>query len=255
MSIRDSATAQLITELANPLGDAQSAQAELAELGAHAIGPVLKALPSLPVFSQRCALDLLASCSRADLERSREPSVGEVLVPLLESDDDCVREWAADVLGHANVQGSSLALERALTRAKAAGVRLDWTEAVTLRRALTDLGARQPVTPELVSAKRVQDVAPFSQCWRAEDLHQLVAALAGANQVVLYFQAWSRTSRGRFISEPTVWDGTPQAELELTGAWDALVTRAAKRAFDEAARWQAPEGCLITLEWIAETDR
>jgi hypothetical protein len=226
----------------------QEAIYSLAELGEPAISPVLSVIGELGVFPQRCALDLI---ERWPLEQTRaavRPSVTDVLIPLLESQDAVVRQRAADGLNRIGGHEAVPALEAALARSKANSTPPDWTEPVSLRAALTALGARRVVRPPLLASSAVQ--TDFQEMWPAPLLPTLIDALAAANQVLLYFQAWLPDSKGLY------WSKSPVYELDLDGDWLELVTRARAQALEAARTWTVPsDSALVSLEWIGEGDR
>ena len=227
---------------------AEEAQLSLASLGRRAVEPVLGAVSRLGVFGQRCALDLLTSWPAEQVRDARHPSVEEVVVPLLASEDEVVRCWAADALGHAEARGAIRPLRQAHERAKTARVALDDSEPVALRRALTTLGDRRQVTPALLREleQSTESLGPY---WAAERLAQLIAALAEAGQLILYCQAW-QSRAGKFY-----WVAGPSFEVDTQGQWPQVVERACMAATQAAAAWTAPSNTVVTLEWIDESDR
>ena len=78
---------------------------------------------------------------------------------------------------------------------KRRGTPLDWMEPETLRRALTQLGAREEVVPASVKAVSRSE-RTLDRCWSAEDLVGVIEALADAGQLVLGFQLWERERWG-----------------------------------------------------------
>lgn len=227
---------------------AEEAQHSLQELGRPTLEPVLGALSGLGVFGQRCALDLLTSWPPALLQEAGGLSVETAVVPLLASEDAVVREWAADTLCHADARNALPSLRSALDRAKEAGVRPDWTEAVSLRRALTVLGDRQEVLPGLLAYSMKQD-EKLERYWPASSLGELIESLAGEKQVLLYHQAW-QPHRDSFL-----WLDSPSFDLDMTGLWDQVVERARFAALQAIEKWDVPKEVVVTLEWIGERDR
>ena len=73
---------------------ALDAQISLEDRGEEAIKPILSLLPSLDFYGQSCALDLLSSWSISLLEAQHNPSVSEVLIPLIRSQRSYVRQWS-----------------------------------------------------------------------------------------------------------------------------------------------------------------
>jgi hypothetical protein len=226
---------------------AQEAQFSLEELGSCAVEPVLKALPGLGVFGQRCVLDLLTDWPLEISSRAECPSIADAIIPLLGRDDHVAREWAADVLGHVQVKGAILSLRQALLRAKQAGVDPAETEPVAYRRALTALGGRFPVIPALLG-QWAHEHNLIGMHWPAELLPVLLDALAADRQLVLYCTAWQR--RGDDFNGVDA----PSFEVESHGAWLEMV-HGTQRFAKQSAEWDWPPDTVVTLEWIDESDR
>jgi hypothetical protein len=229
-----------IAELVEGLGDddtnrAQDAQLALESYGARALPQLLAATLSLDRFGQLCAIELL--------EGIGDRRAAAVLIPLLGSEHDTVREWAAAALGALGADEAVPDLQRAYERAKTRGIPLEWTEPVAYRRALTQLGARRPVLPPPAEALRA-DTAGGPR-WRPCDLPAVLDALAEARQIVLYFQYWTR---GR-------WTETPGWEVDWTLPWAELVELAHSLARAAALAAGAPDETVVTVEWIDESDR
>jgi len=236
---------QLVVELASDdRNTAEEAQFMLEHYGSEALDPVLEVLPMLNVFSRRCALDLLHDIG--------DVRAVPVLVGLLESEDEVVRERAGENLGPIGDPSAARALAAALRRAKAAGVPLHWSEPTTYRKALTQLGAREDHLPPTVGELAVER-PQLGRAWRVEDLTQVADALAASDQALLYFQIW-RWSEHHHPSY--YWTESPGWEPQLEGPWPNVVEIARQDALDAVARLK-PEtaGAWATLEWIGEADR
>lgn len=227
---------------------AEDAQHALQAIGRRAVEPVLRELPQLGIFGQLCVLELLTDWSAEMIREASGPTIDDVVIPLLASGNAILRQSAADVLGHVQVRGAIPALRQTLESAKRAGVHPAFAEPVALRRALTVLGDRHRVTPKVVDelARRVDRIG---ECWPAERLPCLIEALAGADQVLLYFNAW------RVFEHETRWVKTRSYEIDLTGDWSSVVDRARVVATHAAESWGERPGTLVTLEWIGEADR
>lgn len=240
---------ELLSELdSSDTGVAQEAQYSLQKMGACAVEPVLKALPGLGVFGQRCVLDLLTDLPPEVSSRAECPSIAGAIIPLLESDDLVVREWAADVLGHVQVNGAILSLRQALLRSKQAGVDPAETEPVAYRRALAALGGRFPVIPALLS-QWAHEHNLIGMHWPAELLPVLVDALAADRQLVLYCTVWQRRGDDFFgVDEPSF-------EVNRHGTWLEIVRRTHQAARKAVADWRMPRDTFVRLEWIDESNR
>ncbi|MEZ5980324.1 MAG: HEAT repeat domain-containing protein [Planctomycetota bacterium] len=240
---------ELIAELDSDESNvADDAQHDLGSIGADAVEPVLRALPKLRVYGQRCVLDLLTSWPAQLLLDARRPTVAEVVIPLLSSEDEVVRCWSAEALAHVGAVEAVPELRRALERSKQARTPLDWYEPVTLRRTLTALGDRLPVVPARLRELELDDER-LSSCWPAERLAELVEALAAEGQALLGFGAWKRRPEGLRGKS------TPSFEVETEGPWPEVVARARAAALEAIASWRHPPNTVVTLDWIDESDR
>ena len=247
---------ELLRGLQHPWSDvAQDAQDWLVrKYGAAAIPQVLSLMPQLNVFSKRCAVELIQHCRREEVQAILDPPVGEALIPFLEDDDPVVREWVADALGWLRERAAVPAIERARERAAKAGVELDWTEAMSYRRALSDLGARQPVEPPLVEKRKLVEPNGW-ECWPCLDLDKSIEALADAEQAVLFFQVWKR---GRLRPEGREYfavHDAPTYALDLHRPWGDLVRESRQMAVVAARAIKKPKRHVATIEWIQESDR
>jgi hypothetical protein len=241
-------TATLIAKLnSNETAVAEEAQLDLQDLGLEAIAPVLNAVPTLGVFGQRCVLDLLESQPVEMLRQVTAPSVAQVVMSLLASEDEVVREWAANVLRHVDARESVPLLRLALERTQKARIPADWTEPVALRRALTALADRKEVVPPLL-ASTIKIHPSLGRYWPAILIKDLVNALAEASQVLLYFESW------RSEEESMFWTKSPTWVVDLRGSWRDVVERAKTSALGAVEGWTPLPGAVVTLEWIAESD-
>jgi len=224
---------------------AEDAQKSLAELGQDAISPILARLPTLGVFAQRCALDLLERSPSEVLSQVSQDELQRAIHPLLDSTDEVVREWSANVLGRAKSRASIPILRHALKKSRERGIPPDWTEPVAMRSALTDLGDRIEIIPRLLQETCRHE---FARCWPAQLLPNLIEALAEEQQILLYFTTWQPHG------DAWCWVDSPSWEISLHGPWPDQVQTGKKHALDAIKTWQAPEMSVISLEWIAETD-
>jgi hypothetical protein len=214
-----------------------------------AVAPLLRVLPSLDRLGTLCAIEVIESWPVDVARRAGNPSVGDVMLPLLRNESDTVREWAAGVLGWIGETKAVPEIEDALRRSKAAGVPAAWTEPVAYRHALTALGAREQLLPTRAAALARREPI-LGLCWAAHDLLEVVDSLASESQVVLYVQAW-RPEGGQFYGE----DGPFDYEADLVGDWREVVARGRDAAAKAASAWTPRDGTVVTLEWIAEADR
>lgn len=222
------------------LNEAEEAMWSLKAHGADALEPLLEAAPRMGRFGQLSAIELL--------EEIGDTRAGEVLVPMLQSEHDTVRDWAAGAIGRLRVEPAVPQLKRAYAETRRRGTPPDWTEPVSIRHALTALGARREVTPDRVRELR-QANAEFGACWRPSDLPELIEELARARQLVLYSMWWQP------YGESWSWLQSPSWELDWSLPLDALVEAARAAALDALSRAAAPPaGTVATLEWIDEAD-
>ena len=239
----------LIADLDSPdTNVANEAQYSLQARGIAALPPVLEALPRLGIFGQRCALDLIQSLPINEVSQVRDPSVADVLIPLLASHDCVVLAWSADTLGWIGAREAIPALQRALERLKEAGVSVIYSERLSLLHALSALGARNRVLP-LQAKILARNEEVLGECWSAQDLPLIIESLAAENQVILYFQIWIRSTGALY------WQEASQYEADLSGPWNEIVERNRIMALGAAQACDLPKDAVVNIEWIAESDR
>ncbi|GIJ46740.1 hypothetical protein Val02_36260 [Virgisporangium aliadipatigenens] len=221
---------------------AEDAKAALISIGPEVVQPLAAAVPSLERFGQLSAIEAF--------EHLGGVAAGPVLIDLLSSEHDTVREWSALAIEQLGVRGAVPALQAAYRRLRLGDGRLDDGEAVALRRVLTQLGARQEVMPPLTASLRVSDRA-LDRLWPVGPLTDLVNDLADHGQAVLYFMLFSVTDRGTF------WQGHESLgqELDRRAPWSEFVEAARENALLEAAFVPAQPHLFVDLEWIDESDR
>jgi hypothetical protein len=224
---------------------ALDAQISLEDRGEEAIKPILSLLPSLDFYGQSCALDLLSSWPLSLLQAQQNPSVVDVLIPLIRSQSSYVREWSTCILGDLGAKEAIPEIEQALKKVKAAGIPLDYTEPVVYRRTLNQLGARTAIVPDRMA---VQQQFDCGSCWPATLLVECVELLSSESQVLLYYQAWQKRGNSYY------WQETPQYKLDFTGSWHDVVIRSAELAIETVSKWVPPKDTVVTLEWIGEKD-
>jgi hypothetical protein len=226
---------------------ALDAQISLEDRGEEAIKPILFLLPSLGFYGQSCALDLLSSWPISLLQDRYNPSVADVLIPLIRSQSSYVRQESTSILGNLGAKEAIPEIEQALKKVKAEGMPLDYCEPVAYRRTLTELGARTDIVP-CHMALHQQHFGGYGLCWPATLLIECIESLSSESQVLLYYQAWQKRGDSYF------WQETPQYEIDLTGSWNDVVIRSAELAIETVHRWIPPNNSVVTLEWIGEKD-
>ena len=231
----------------------EEAQFDLEHYGAKPVPAVLEVLPSLGVFGQRCAMEFIQKCDRSRVCRIKSPSVTEVMIPLLKSDDDVVREWAAHTLGWLRAFEAIPELLTAQQTAKDANIPLDWTEQAAYRDVLTHLGHRKPRVPVAVRALAQTECSSLGRYWPAEDLRIVIEALTEEGQVVLCFQLWVK-EKSPDGTATFLWKESPNYDLDLKGPWHKVVENSRKAA-SAAEAMKPPKNAVVSLEWIDESDR
>ncbi|MET9331462.1 HEAT repeat domain-containing protein [Streptomyces cellulosae] len=137
---------RLIQQLDDSTGPSYDARAELILIGSDAIPSIIDGLPSLDRFGQLTAIEVF--------EEVGDPRCGPALIGLLDSDNPTVREWAAMALASLEIDGAIKPLRRAYRACLERATPPDRTESVSIRWALTELGARTPVVPPLTAHLR-----------------------------------------------------------------------------------------------------
>ena len=237
--------ARLVAELdADDSTVAEDARAALEAIGPAVLEQLMAAVPRLSRFGQLTAIEVFEAIGDA--------RAGEALVPMLKSDDETVREWAAQALGELRVEGAVPALRDAYEAAKRRRTPFDRAEPTSIRRALTDLGARDEVVPPRAKAVAV-DATSAGRAWRPGDLLVVLDALAAARQLPLYYSTW------RPFEDFLAWAGAEHAwnieEVDWEAPWGDLLeaVHADARAFARSTDF--PRDGLVTLEWMDERDR
>lgn len=233
---------------------AQDAQYSLQDhYGVAAVPSVLEVLSALSDFPRRCAIEFIQSCPLDALRERAGSSVVAAMIPLLKSGDDVTRSWTAETLGWLGDPVAIPALVEAREAAHRDRVPLDSSEQVSLRWALTCLGARTQVVPPLTAAL-MQRNATFEQCWPADVCERVVEDLAAADQVILYV---SLSVKGTTWSGKTTYFCEPISsyELDLNLPWPQLVVQARDAALAATSRLTVRENRVMTVEWIDIADR
>ena len=221
-------------------GQAEESQDELQSYGARILGLLVEAAPTFDRFGQLCAIELLQGLG--------DPRAADALIPMLRGPHDTVRDWAASALGALGVKEAIPDLRRAYEEVKQRGDPLDEGEPESLRWALTQLGARHEVVPQRVYALARRD-GKIDRCWAIEDLAEVIAELAAADQLVLQFMFWERT-RGSHV-----WKATPGWELDWSLPWRELVEAGRDDALEAARLAGRPKNTVAMVWWMNECDR
>jgi hypothetical protein len=243
--VSDEEIARLVAELdADDTSVAEDARAGLEAIGPAALEPLMAAIPRLGRFGQLSAIEVF--------EALGDPRAGEALVPMLESEHDTVRDWAAGALGRLGVDWAVPALRDAYVASQRRGTPLDRTEPTSIRRALTELRARNEIIPPRAEALAV-DAMPLCPAWRPGDLVTVLDALVAARQVPLYYSSWRACEGGH------TWAGADDAwsigEMDWEAPWDDLVAASHAAARSAAEHTDLPPDAVVTLEWVDEGDR
>jgi hypothetical protein len=170
-----------------------------------------------------------------------------VLIGLLTSEFDTVRDWAAGALGDLEIADAVPALEQAYEATKQRGTPPNWMEPVSIRWALTALGARRPVVPPLTASLAVR-MPPGLDTWPSARLADVLEELATHDQVAAYFQLWRVKSDGLY------WMKGSDYELHWKSPWDVLVREAADKARAAAADVVASPETVANIEWLSRSD-
>jgi hypothetical protein len=173
------------------------------------------------------------------------------LIALLRDDDTTVVEWSARALGSLGCLEAVGPLLELRSRLVAARVPPDWTGPVALRRALSDLGARQPIVPEVTASLKVQRADTDMQLFRSADLTTVIEDLAGLCLVILYFQVWRIGDDGHLYwvqSDGEEWT------FDWSAPWSDIVAAAHAVARANAAKLVPLPDLLVQPEWIGEDD-
>jgi hypothetical protein len=242
-SSRDAELATLIRELDDDWTVvADEAQYALIDRFGHdALEPLLAAAPSFGDFGRLCAIEVFSAIG--------DRRAASVLIPWLRSDDEVVRGWSAGALGRL---GATEAVEplREAWEASKFSIPPDYPEAASLREALRALGARSIVLPPKVAALTIKggEIWPGSPVWPSEVLPDVLAGLAGSEQVVLYFQYW-RAKPPHHYRVP----GGRSIDLDWTKPWKVLVADALGQGL-AAAQSNRPAQTIASIEWIDRSD-
>ncbi|WP_232234172.1 HEAT repeat domain-containing protein [Micromonospora chokoriensis] len=220
---------------------AEAAKAELISIGGEVVQPLSAAVGSLDPFGQLCAIEVF--------EHLGDAAAGPVLIDLLGSADETVREWSARAVAELGVREAVPQLRAAYRQQRLSGGELDWSEAVAIRAALTALGARHEVLPPLTAALRTT-AASIQSAWPSARLVDVVNDLADHDQAVLYFMLWA------VIDGRAFWNGHESVDepLDVGKPWRQVVEDARESALLEAALVVPRPNLFATVEWIDRAD-
>lgn len=232
---------ELIGSLDDASGAGEDAKYELIARGVEIVPQLAARVGTLGRFGKLSAIEIF--------EALKDQRACPALVELLTDAADTVVEWSADALGALRCHDAIGPLREVSSRTVAAQVPPDWTGPVTFRRALTDLGARQPVVPSLTARLLQHENDSEMQLVPSAHLAAVVEDLADHDQVVLGFMLWRVAGDGHLY-----WTESAHAEwrFDWSARWMDSVAAARQAALDAAAT-VAP-GLLVRIEWVDESD-
>ena len=239
----DSEIGRRIRELdADSSETAEDAQHALTAMGPDVLNDVMAAVPSMGRFGQLCAIEIFTALG--------DPKAADVLINLLDSDSDTVRQWAAEALAELGVDRAVPALDRAYDAFRQRGEPPDHSEGEGMRWALTRLGARRVVLPPRSAALRASD-DEANPVWPTVHLAEVVEDLAAHAQAVLYFQIWQIGADGRRF-----WRGASDVDwnLDRAWAWDRNVEHCRDWAVLAAEAVDKRPDLVASISWIDATD-
>ncbi|MFJ9770736.1 HEAT repeat domain-containing protein [Kitasatospora sp. NPDC101157] len=222
---------------------AEDAQYSLIAMGPAVLDEVIAATPRLGPFGQLCAIEVFTAL--------KDPRPAEVLIGLLDGASGTVRQWAAEALAELGIRRAVPALQRAYQAFRQSGEAPDDSEAVALRQALTDLGARQPVLPPRAAALRATSVADLDPAWPTVHLAEVIEDLAAHAQAVLPFHVWQRRGDGTFGHHPGPGiDWT----VDRRQSWAGIVAHCRDRALLAAEATDPAPDLVAAVDWIDVSD-
>jgi hypothetical protein len=235
--------ASLVQLLDGSEAAAEEAQQALINIGPAALEPLIAATPRLGRYGKLCAIEVLIAL--------RATGAGPVLTELLDSEHETVRAWAAHALGELQVVDAIPRLRFAYQATRKRGTPLDESEPEAIRDALTALGARHPVVPDLVAKLRT-DLPTGGEAWPISRLSAVLDELARHGQVILYIQIWAIEANGKvhWVRHDRVDDTLPWDR-----EWPDLVSEAHLRARLEAGQAPSGDNLFATISWIDASDR
>lgn len=222
-------------------GIGDEAAESLIDRGPAVLPRLCSAVEQLATFGRLGAIEVM--------RRLGDRSACPALIGLLKDHDEAVREWTVVAVGELGCTGAEQSLEALRHRYVRDEIPPSWTGPVAVRDALTNLGVRQLVIPDVVETAAMELGKPLGWC-SIEKLDQVIESLAAHGQVVLYFQVWCR-DRDDLI----YW--TQHDSVEWTFAWGASwaynVESAREAALIEASAIDAP-GLIASVTWMDRSD-
>ncbi|MEV7630430.1 HEAT repeat domain-containing protein [Actinoplanes sp. NPDC089786] len=192
------------------------AKHDLVALGHDVVLPLTAAVPTMRPETQLAAVEVL--------ERLAATDAAPALIALLTSEHTRVRARAAQALGTLRIQPAVPKLQEIYGYADHPAT----PDAIAIRHALTTLGARQEVIPDLTASLQTT-AGTLARCWPMARLKDVINDLADHAQVVLHYQHWSVRDTGthkgsRRDSNVTFAPATPWPELVESARTAALAS-------------------------------
>jgi len=238
----DPSTSDLIADLDDPSGAAEEARLDLIARGDTVVGPIIAALPTLARFGQLTAIEVLREL--------RAHEAGPALISLLGSEHETVRDWAAQALGDLGVTEAVPDLKTAYRATRQRNVPLDYTEPLSLRWALTQLGGRTEVLPA-IAARYMTTASSGLRLWPTEQLSEVLRDLAAHDQAVLFVQTW-RPKDGNVYWQRTGLDWT--TEIDFTRPWTEIISQTLEWGELLSQSLQPDDELLASVVWIDRSD-
>ncbi|OIJ99664.1 hypothetical protein BIV25_09210 [Streptomyces sp. MUSC 14] len=221
---------------------AEEAQHTLIALGPQVLEPLIAAALALNPFGQLCAIEVFTALA--------DPRPADVLIGMLSSESATVRQWAGEALAELGVRRAVPGLRQAYNAFLRSGEAPDESEGEGLRRALTELGARESFLPPRSAALRDPDGEPVD-LWPVEHLPEVIRDLADHGQAVLCFQIWELRPDGRrfHVGRPGIdW------EVDRDRPWPETVVSCRDWALLAAEAVDVAPDRVVTISWIDATD-
>jgi hypothetical protein len=232
---------ELIETLDDASGAGEDAKDELIARGVEIVPELAARVGTLGRFGKLTAIEVF--------EVFRDQRACPALLELLADDAETVVEWSASALGVLRRHDAIGPLRDVWSRAVAAQVPPDWTGPVSFRRALTDLGARQPVVPSLTARLLQQENDSEMQLVPSAHLAAVVEDLADHDQLSSASRCGASLKTATSTGERAVTrSGTSTGQL---AGWTASQRRDEQRS-------TLPPWSLLSFssasEWVDESD-
>ncbi|MGW6983613.1 HEAT repeat domain-containing protein [Streptomyces sp. NPDC054932] len=228
----------LVQQLDSDDDTSYAARVRLVGIGREATLAIADGLPTLGTFGRLTAIEVF--------EQVADPRCGPALIALLDDGDPVVREWAATALADLGIDGAVEPLRRAYRACLERATPPDRSESVGIRRALTELGARTPVTPPLTA--RLHDTT--ADGWPSAHLEAVVNDLADHGQVILYSQFRQVQGERTYHASYTA----PDWHRDWTAPWEELVEETRTQALLEATETPVGGDVFADITWIDRAD-